>query len=102
MNWIWVAVFSIAFAWVESAVVVYLREIYFGGGFSFPLAIKWAGGKHVLDPLVRIEFGREIATIIILVAVGWLAGKNKFQKFCFFYDRFRAVGHFLLHSGCSL
>ena len=34
-------VFAIAFAWVESAVVVYLREIYFDGGFGFPLVIKW-------------------------------------------------------------
>jgi hypothetical protein len=30
-NWVGVAVFAIALAWVESAVVVYLREIYFDG-----------------------------------------------------------------------
>ena len=87
-NWTWIIIFSIAFAWVESAVVVYLREIYFDGGFSFPLTIKWEGGKHVFDPLVRIEFGREIATIIILIAVGWITGRNKFQKFCFFMVAF--------------
>ena len=28
-HWIWVVAFAIAFAWVESSVVVYLREIYF-------------------------------------------------------------------------
>ena len=83
-NWLWVIVFAIAFAWVESAVVVYLRKIYFSGGFSFPLVVKWEGGKHVIDPLIRIEFGREIATIIILVAVGWIAGRNRFQRCCFF------------------
>jgi len=88
IKWVWVVVFSVAFAWVESAVVVYLREIYFGGGFSFPLIVKWEGGKHVIDPLVRIEFGREIATIIILVSVGWIAGRNRFQKFCFFMIAF--------------
>ena len=60
-NWVWVVVFAIAFAWVESAVVVYLREIYFDGGFRFPLVVKWEDVKHVIDPLVRIEFGREIA-----------------------------------------
>ena len=49
-NWVWVVVFAIAFAWVESAVVVYLREIYFEGGFSFPLVVKWEDGKHVIDP----------------------------------------------------
>lgn len=31
-NWIWVVIFAIAFAWVESAVVVHLREIFFDGG----------------------------------------------------------------------
>ena len=87
-NWVWVVVFAIAFAWVESAVVVYLREIYFDGGFSFPLVIKWEDGKHVIDPLVRIEFGREIATVIMLVAVGWVAGRNRLQNFCFFMIAF--------------
>ena len=87
-NWIWVLIFAIAFAWVESAVVVYLREIYFDGGFSFPLVVKWEGGKHVLDPLVRIELGREIATIIMLAAAGRLAGKTTFTRFCFFMIAF--------------
>jgi hypothetical protein len=87
-NWLWIILFAIAFAWVESAVVVYLRKIYFDGGFSFPLAVTWEGGKHMIDPLIRIEFGREIATVIILIAIGWLAGRNKFQKFCFFMIAF--------------
>ena len=55
-SWVWVVVFAIAFAWVESAVVVYLREIYFDGGFGFPLVIKWEDGKRIIDSLVRIEF----------------------------------------------
>jgi hypothetical protein len=87
-NWVWVVVFAIAFAWVESAVVVYLREIYFDGGFRFPLIVKWEDGKHVIGHLVRIEFGREIATIIMLVTIGWVTGKNRFQKFCFFMIAF--------------
>jgi len=87
-NWVWVVVFATTFAWVESAVVVYLREIYFDGGFSFPLVVKWEDGKHVIDPLVRIEFFREIATIIMLVSVGWFAGRKGFQRFCFFMIAF--------------
>jgi hypothetical protein len=86
--WVWVAFLSIAFAWIESAVVVYLREIYFDGGFSFPLVVKWENGKHIIDPLVRIEFVREIATIVVLMAVGLIAGSNRFQKFCFFMIAF--------------
>ena len=85
---IWVAIFAVAFAWVESAVVVYLRQIYFDGVFRFPLVIVWEEGKHAIDPLVKIEFGREIATIIMLVAVGWVAGRGKLQKFCFFMIAF--------------
>ena len=94
-RWIRVFIFSIAFAWVESAVVVYLREIYFDGGFSFPLVVRWEGGKHVIDPLVRIELGREIATILMLATAGALAGKNRFQKFCFFMIAFGVASSFL-------
>ena len=83
-RWIWVMVFGITFAWVESSVVVYLREIYFGGGFSFPIAAGWQEGRFVTDHLMNIEFGREIATILMLVAVGCAAGKSPLQKFCFF------------------
>jgi hypothetical protein len=83
-RWIWVVTFAIAFAWVEGAVVMYLREIYFGGSFSFPVVTEWRGGELVLDRLMRIELGREIATIIMFVAVGCAAGKTAWQKFCFF------------------
>ena len=87
-NWIWVVTFAIAFAWVESSVVVYLREIYYGGSFYFPIVVEWEQGELVVDHLMRIEFGREIATILMLIAVGCAAGKNALQKFCFFMIAF--------------
>ena len=87
-TWTWVVIFAVAFAWVESAVVVYLRDIFFDGDFGFPLVIKWEEGKRITHPFIRIELGREIATIIMLVSVGWIAGKNGFQKFCFFLIAF--------------
>jgi hypothetical protein len=83
-RWRWVFIFAISFAWVESSIVVYLREIYYGGSFSFPIVANWEDGKLVVDRLMRIEFGREIATIVMLVAVGCAAGKHAWQKFCFF------------------
>ena len=46
-KWVWVAIFAIAFAWVESAVVVYLREIFFDGEFGFPLIIEWQEGQRI-------------------------------------------------------
>ena len=42
-RWIWVVIFAIAFAWVESAVVVYLREIFYEGTAIFPLTVNWDG-----------------------------------------------------------
>ena len=87
-QWIRVVTFAIAFAWVEAAVVVYLREIYYEGSFCFPLVVEWKDGKYVADQLIRIEFTREIATIVMLVAVGCAAGKNALQKFCFFMVAF--------------
>jgi hypothetical protein len=87
-RWIWVVTFALGFAWVEGAVVVYLREIYFGGAFYFPIVTGWEDGRFVADHLMHIEFGREIATILMLVAVGCVAGRNRLQKFCFFMIAF--------------
>src|SRR3990172_2875551 len=77
-----VALFAIAMAYVEAAVVVYLRE---------------ARGIHdlvrdlptMLDRLAAIEVGREAATVVMLLAVGWIAGQ-KLQ------DR---LGHFVFAFG---
>ena len=85
---IWVVIFAIAFSWVESSVVVYLREIYFEGSFYFPIVLEWKDGKLLVDNLMRIEFGREIATILMLVAVGCAAGRHALQRFCFFMIAF--------------
>jgi hypothetical protein len=87
-RWIWVVFFAIAFACVESSVVVYLREIYFEGSFYFPIVLEWKDGKLLVDNLMRIEFGREIATILMLVAVGCAAGRHALQRFCFFMIAF--------------
>ncbi len=86
--WIWVVLFAIAFAWVESSVVVYLRQIYFDGSFAFPIKTVWIDGKRVIDELGRIEIGREIATIVMLLAVSFASGRNKVQKICFFIITF--------------
>ncbi len=87
-QWIGVVVFAIAFAWVESALVVYLRDIFFDGDFKFPLFVQWEGDKHIVSPLIRIEFFREIATLIMLVTVGWLAGVDRATQFAFFMIAF--------------
>jgi len=88
MRWIWVIVFAVAFAWVESAVVVYLREIFYDGSFNFPIKVNWEGGEYAGNNLTTIEIFREAATILMLAAIGCVSGKNKWQKFSFFMIAF--------------
>jgi hypothetical protein len=48
----WLAVFGVAFGYLEGAVVVYLRTIAYAGGFWFPL--------EPIPPLILgTEIGRE-------------------------------------------
>lgn len=72
-----VSVFSVAFGFVEAAVVVYLRSLYYPDGFAFPL--KWMSSAHV-----GVELARELSTILMLVSIGALAGKSRWSKFAFF------------------
>jgi len=53
---------------LEAAVVVYLRQLYYPEGFSFPL-------KPMALEGLFIESLREIATVIMLVSVGMAAGR---------------------------
>ena len=76
-----VLLFAIAFAFVESAVVVYLRAIYYPEGFSFPL--RMMSQQHL-----SVELWREFSTLVMLVAVGWLAGASRWQRFSYFLIAF--------------
>lgn len=68
----WVGLFAIAMAYLESAVVVYLRRIY--GISDLILSVP------PFDPQIgAIELGRELATLVMLLTVGWVAGR-KFQS----------------------
>jgi len=87
-GWFWVVIFAVGFAWVESAIVVYLREIFYQGSFYFPIVVNWENGEYVAHNLAPIEIGREIATIIMLAAVSCASGKNGWQKFSLFMIAF--------------
>ena len=76
-----VFLYALGMAYVEAAVVVYLREIFYPGGFSFPIKLE-------LDPLGPVELVREAATMVMLLAVAWLAGKTKWQRFSYFIFAF--------------
>jgi hypothetical protein len=77
---IWLTAFSIAMGFLEGAVVVYLREIYYPKGFDFPLA-------PITSTIAITELLREAATLIMLIGIGILTGKNKAERFvCFLYS----------------
>lgn len=77
----YLGLFAVAMGLLECAVVVYLRELSFPNGFSFPL-------KPIGHNLAAVELWREVATIFMLVAVGWMAGHNKNTRFAWFIYAF--------------
>lgn len=81
-----VVVFSIAFAYIESSVVVYLREIFHPAGFTFPLTEF--GATTQWKRLLLTETGREAATLILIFTASWLFGQNFRQRFAFFLTIF--------------
>jgi hypothetical protein len=74
---LWLTVFSIAMAYLEAAVVVYLRAIMYPGGFDFPLASMPPG-------IAVTEIFREAATIVMLLGAGYLGGRYLTQRFAWF------------------
>jgi hypothetical protein len=64
-------------AFVESAVVVYLREIYYPEGFEFPL-------KAFTNNVIAIEILREVATVFMLLSVAVITGRRLWERFAYF------------------
>jgi hypothetical protein len=67
-RWLVVATFAVAMAWVEAAVVYYLRTLVNRIEPYQPNPLPIATG------LGEAELVRELATLVMLVTVGWLAG----------------------------
>jgi hypothetical protein len=78
---LWVSLFGMAFAFVESSVVVYLRAIYYPEGFSLPL--KLISPQHL-----SVELIREAATIVMLAITGIIAGSKPRERFAHFLVAF--------------
>ena len=77
-----VVLFSIAFAYIESSVVVYLRAIFYPGGFTFPLQdfSQMPGAMRFFFT----EMGREAATLVLILTGAWLAGKELRSRWAYF------------------
>lgn len=70
----WVTLFAVAFGYLEAAVVVYLREVLYPEGFSFPLRL-------LPTRLGLIELGRELSTLVMLLGSAALAGRGFWPRF---------------------
>jgi hypothetical protein len=68
-------------AFLETAVVIYLRELLYPGGFSFPLA-------PMPGHLVLTEILREFATVLMLIGAGMMTGKTFSSRFAWFIYAF--------------
>jgi len=75
------SLFTFTFAYIESAVVVYLRELYYPQGFSFPL-------KLMPLKIFLVELGRELSTLVVLFIAGYLSGKKFREKIAYFLYSF--------------
>jgi len=75
-------VFSMAFGYIESAVVVYLRALFHPNGFTFPMEVFDATpeGKR----LVLTEVGREVATLVLILTGAWLFGSVLQERVAYF------------------
>lgn len=75
---LWLTIFVVAMAQLEATVVVYLRELFYPEGFEFPL-------KIIRGRIAWIEVGREISTVVMLVAIAKLAApRDAWRQFAAF------------------
>lgn len=78
----WITIFAIAMGFLETAVVVYVRKMYYPSGFNFPL-------HGFLEPsIINVELVREFATIIMLISIGVLASKKLSERLAYFLYAF--------------
>jgi len=79
---VWVVLFAVALAYIESAVVVYLRALFYPDGFTFPLDSVLADDRWMR--FLYIEVAREVATLVVLLAGSILMGFNRQTRWAFF------------------
>jgi hypothetical protein len=80
---LYVSLFAIAMGYLEGAVVVYIRALYYPEGFAFPM-------KIISSQIMVTELWREAATMVMLAGVGIIAGKTALQRFAYFIYAFAA------------
>ena len=74
---VWLSVFAVSMGFLEAAVVVYLRELYYPGGFEFPIVL-------LSDRVATVEIVREATTLFMILAVAALSGTSPHDRFYVF------------------
>jgi len=76
---VWLGIYAIAMAYLEAALVVYLRELYYPDNLLviFPPRI-------FTDIDLGIELAREAATVVMIIAVAALAERGFMRRFAAF------------------
>ena len=74
--------FFVAFAYIEAAVVVYLREIFYKDGFNFP--ITSFTDNPLFGKFLVYEVFREAATLVILFTGSFLIEKDSRRRMAVF------------------
>ena len=69
-----VVAFGVAFGYLEAAVVAYLRSAIESG------SVVAAHDPATLGTFEAIEIARELATLVMIAAVGWLAGRSRLER----------------------
>jgi hypothetical protein len=83
-----VAVWAIAFALVEAMVVYYMRRLFtleFGVRFA---SVYTQAGFHFPDAYLGHERAREMATMVMLLAAAYLAGRTWLQRLAYWLAAF--------------
>jgi hypothetical protein len=68
----WVSAYAIAMAFLEAVVVVYIRGL-----------LHLTEDQVTLGSYVTKEIWREVATLVMLVTVGWLAGRRSLDRLAY-------------------
>jgi len=70
-------IFAVAMGFLEAAVVVYLRELYYPHGFHFPITI-------IRDKIAFVEIGREFSTIVMMAVPAFLVARTAYGRLAAF------------------
>ncbi len=71
-RFLWVSAYAVAMAFLEAVVVVYLRGL-----------LQITNDHVALGSYFTLEIWREVATLVMLVSIGWLAGRQRHDRLAY-------------------